>query len=167
MAPYPPSHPHPFPSLYPSPTPSFPAIPLVPQPFPASNPPFRANPFPASNPLLPPIRAATKVDVIVGRVLPSLRHRWGYECSFDAKRPQSGGFVGLKNQGCTCYMNSTLQQVGLSSLMAVLLGGGGGMMLVVSGSGVGVYCGTAATLSGRIVPCLRFCSHGNATSVLQ
>lgn len=52
-----------------------------------------------------------KVDLIVGRVLPSLRHRWGYECSFDAKRNEQGRFVGLKNQGCTCYMNSLLQQV--------------------------------------------------------
>ncbi|CAN0111832.1 unnamed protein product, partial [Ectocarpus sp. 4 AP-2014] len=62
------------------------------------------------------------VDVFVGRVLPSLRHRWGYECSFDAKRPQSGGFVGLKNQGCTCYMNSLLQQASLFMVPALRKG---------------------------------------------
>ncbi|CAM9926026.1 unnamed protein product, partial [Choristocarpus tenellus] len=50
------------------------------------------------------------VDAFVGQVTPSLRNRWGYEASFDAKRCQSGRFVGLKNQGCTCYMNSLLQQ---------------------------------------------------------
>lgn len=64
--------------------------------------------------------------MFVGRVLPSLRHRWGYECSFDAKRPNSGGFVGLKNQGCTCYMNSLLQQVSLYHRQERVSGRGGG-----------------------------------------
>lgn len=69
-------------------------------------------PYPLSL-YFPPYPLKSKVDMFVGQVLPSLRHRWGYECSFDAKRPNSGGFVGLKNQGCTCYMNSLLQQASL------------------------------------------------------
>jgi hypothetical protein len=39
-----------------------------------------------------------------------LRGRWQFECSYDAKAPGTQ-FVGLKNQGCTCYMNSSLQQL--------------------------------------------------------
>jgi len=45
-----------------------------------------------------------------GKVVPGLRYKWGYECSFDAKQ-SSIKYVGLKNQGCTCYMNSLLQQL--------------------------------------------------------
>jgi ubiquitin C-terminal hydrolase len=39
-----------------------------------------------------------------------LLSRWNYECSFDAKAAV-GQYVGLRNQGCTCYMNSLLQQL--------------------------------------------------------
>lgn len=39
----------------------------------------------------------------------SLHGKWGYDVS-QVVRPENG-YVGLKNQGCTCYMNSCLQQV--------------------------------------------------------
>jgi len=39
-----------------------------------------------------------------------LRRRWQLESSNDAKDANTQ-YVGLKNQGCTCYMNSTLQQL--------------------------------------------------------
>ncbi|CAM9145531.1 unnamed protein product [Chrysoparadoxa australica] len=54
-------------------------------------------------------RLLNLVNAFVNRVVPGLRQRWGLECSFDAKRNTS--FAGLKNQGCTCYMNSLLQQL--------------------------------------------------------
>ena len=39
-----------------------------------------------------------------------LRIRWHYECSFEAKS-HPGQLIGLRNQGCTCYMNSLLQNL--------------------------------------------------------
>ncbi|KAG5183595.1 hypothetical protein JKP88DRAFT_316761 [Tribonema minus] len=41
---------------------------------------------------------------------PGLRSCWHVETSADGNRGGSG-YVGLKNQGCTCYMNSLLQQL--------------------------------------------------------
>eukprot|EP01033_Poteriospumella_lacustris_P000104 gene104-67_t len=37
-----------------------------------------------------------------------MHYYWGMQVSFDIKRPDID-FIGLKNQGCTCYMNSLLQ----------------------------------------------------------
>jgi ubiquitin carboxyl-terminal hydrolase 9/24 len=37
-----------------------------------------------------------------------MHYHWGMQVSFDIKRPDID-FIGLKNQGCTCYMNSLLQ----------------------------------------------------------
>lgn len=36
-----------------------------------------------------------------------------------AKHKSKTGFVGLKNMGCICYMNSTLQQVSLVFFLSV------------------------------------------------
>jgi ubiquitin carboxyl-terminal hydrolase 9/24 len=40
----------------------------------------------------------------------SLRNKWGFQISLDGKSDASS-FGGLRNQGCTCYMNSLLQQL--------------------------------------------------------
>lgn len=37
-----------------------------------------------------------------------MHYYWGMQVSFDIRRPDIE-FIGLKNQGCTCYMNSLLQ----------------------------------------------------------
>jgi ubiquitin carboxyl-terminal hydrolase 9/24 len=51
-----------------------------------------------------------KVDEFARKGAADLRHRWSYECSYDAKSTP-GQYVGLRNQGCTCYMNSLLQNL--------------------------------------------------------
>jgi ubiquitin C-terminal hydrolase len=51
-----------------------------------------------------------QVERLVCKALPSLHTRWGLECTYDSKR-ENTRFVGLRNQGCTCYMNSLLQQL--------------------------------------------------------
>ncbi len=58
-----------------------------------------------------------RVDGIISTAAPSLRYRWGHNVSSDDKTGHRSGtsgpskFTGLKNQGCTCYMNSVLQQL--------------------------------------------------------
>ena len=46
-------------------------------------------------------------------------NEWEYQPAI-GPRPVKG-FVGLKNAGATCYMNSVLQQVGFLSLLLLLL----------------------------------------------
>jgi len=41
---------------------------------------------------------------------PPLRNKWGYQVQLDGKN-DAAVFAGLRNQGCTCYMNSLLQQL--------------------------------------------------------
>lgn len=48
--------------------------------------------------------------MLVDKGSEGLRERWFYECSHEAKL-HPGQYVGLRNQGCTCYMNSLLQQL--------------------------------------------------------
>lgn len=56
---------------------------------------------------------AKKIDGIIANVAPSLRHKWGQKLSIDGSHNSrnTANYSGLKNQGCTCYMNSFLQQL--------------------------------------------------------
>ena len=56
---------------------------------------------------------AKKINVIISNVAPSLRHKWGQKPVVDGgnNSRNTANYSGLKNQGCTCYMNSFLQQL--------------------------------------------------------
>mmetsp|Transcript_32541 Transcript_32541/g.66280 ORF Transcript_32541/g.66280 Transcript_32541/m.66280 type:complete len:2909 (-) Transcript_32541:130-8856(-) len=56
---------------------------------------------------------AKKINVIIANVAPSLRHKWGQKPVVDGSNNSrnTANYSGLKNQGCTCYMNSFLQQL--------------------------------------------------------
>ena len=56
---------------------------------------------------------AKKINVIISNVAPSLRHKWGQKPTVDgsSNSRNTANYSGLKNQGCTCYMNSFLQQL--------------------------------------------------------
>ena len=56
---------------------------------------------------------ARRIDSLVSLAAPKLRHRWGQFGSNNEhnSRNRVSKYAGLRNQGCTCYMNSFLQQL--------------------------------------------------------
>lgn len=57
-----------------------------------------------------------RIDGIVSNAAPYLRHRWGQFGNAEEGQSRSSlrnpsKYSGLRNQGCTCYMNSFLQQL--------------------------------------------------------
>jgi Ubiquitin carboxyl-terminal hydrolase len=62
------------------------------------------------------VALVTRMNTLMAFAAPFLKHRWGQGASGAAEnQPRAGRnsakYSGLRNQGCTCYMNSFLQQM--------------------------------------------------------
>ncbi len=62
------------------------------------------------------VALSTRIRKMIASSAPFLRHRWGQHLSGDDigtlhASAHNSQYSGLKNQGCTCYMNSVLQQL--------------------------------------------------------
>jgi ubiquitin carboxyl-terminal hydrolase 9/24 len=57
----------------------------------------------------------SKIQAIMSHVTPSMRHTWAHSLIKEERNAlrnsNTSKYSGLKNQGCTCYMNSFLQQL--------------------------------------------------------
>lgn len=61
------------------------------------------------------VALVTRVTGLISSAAPFLKHRWGQTVGSNDGQTRNGRgsskYSGLRNQGCTCYMNSVLQQL--------------------------------------------------------
>ena len=66
--------------------------------------------FKNSTPSMSSSFVCEKIGSIASSYQQRMRYSWNHQIFYDLKR-DGVDYAGLKNQGCTCYMNSLLQQL--------------------------------------------------------